>query len=211
VVTGLLLSMHTLPLSLAQSSPTLVGRRWLLWLLAAGGALLLAACAGVTGGPRLITVSEAQVVQRITEQFPLRRRYLELFDLTLSSPRVRLMPAENRVGTRVDYALGDFWGGSRRYDGTLTLSYGLRLEPTDNSVRMTDVRVEAFDAPNPGGRMATQVQRLGALVAEHLLNDFTLHRFKPEDLQSVQQRGYRPGSVRVVDGGLQLELLPISN
>lgn len=194
------------------SSPAATAwRRALLWLVAAGCALLLAACASVTGGPRVVTVSEAQLAQRITEQFPLRRRYLELFDLTLSSPRVRLIPAENRLGTRVDYAMGDFWGGSRRFDGALTLSYGLRFEPTDNSVRMTDVKVEAFDVPRLSGPMASQVQRLGALVAEHLLNDFSLHRFKPEELQTAQQRGYRPGSLRVVEGGLQLELLPNPN
>ena len=194
------------------SSPAATARRRaLLWLVAAGCALLLAACASVTGGPRVVTVSEAQLAQRITEQFPLRRRYLELFDLTLSSPRVRLIPAENRLGTRVDYAMGDFWGGSRRFDGALTLSYGLRFEPTDNSVRMTDVKVEAFDVPRLSGPMASQVQRLGALVAEHLLNDFSLHRFKPEELQTAQQRGYRPGSLRVVEGGLQLELLPNPN
>jgi hypothetical protein len=188
-----------------------VWRRALLWLLAAGLGTLLLACAGVTGGPRVVTVSEAQLVQRITEQFPLRRRYLELFDLTLSSPRVRLIPAENRLGTRVDYAMGDFWGGSRRFDGALTLSYGLRFEPTDRSVRMTDVKVEAFDVPRLTGPLANQAQRLGALVAEHLLNDFSLHRFTPEDLQTAQQRGYRPGSLRVVEGGLQLELLPNPN
>ena len=123
---------------------------------------------------------------------------------------MRLLPAENRLATRVDYALGDFWGGSRRFDGALSLSYGLRLEPSDLSVRLADVRVDAFDVPVLTGPMASQVQRLGALVAEHLLDDFSLHRFKPEDLQAAQQRGYRPGSVRVVDAGLQIELLPIT-
>ena len=108
---------------------------------------MLAACAGVTDGPRVVTVSEAQLAQRIAEQFPLRQRYLELFDLTLSSPRVRLMPAENRLATRVDYALGDFWGGSRRMDGALTLSYGLRFEPSDNSVRMSDVKLQPQTLP----------------------------------------------------------------
>lgn len=184
---------------------------WRLLVVGSGACLLvlLAACAGVTGGPRTVMVSEAQLAQRIAEQFPLRRRYLELFDLTLSSPRLRLIPAENRLATRVDYALGDFWGSSRRLEGVLSLSYGLRFEPADQSVRMTDVKLEAFDVPRLSGPMATQVQRLGALVAEHLLNDFSLHRFKPEDLQAAQQRGYRPGSLRVVDGGLQLELLPL--
>lgn len=173
--------------------------------------MLLGACASTGLAPRVVTVSEAQLAQRIAEQFPVRQRYLDLFDLTLSSPRVRLMPAENRIGTRVDYALGDFWGSSRRFDGALTLSYGLRFEPSDRSVRMTDVKVEAFDVPRLSGPLAQQAQRLGALVAEHLLNDFSLHRFKPEDLQLAQQRGFRPGALRVVDGGLQLEILPLSN
>lgn len=203
--------MRALSLSCLSFSAATAWRRVLLWLAAAGLATLLLACAGVTGGPRVVTVSEAQLAQRITEQFPLRRRYLELFDLTLSSPRVRLIPAENRLGTRVDYAMGDFWGSSRRFDGALTLSYGLRFEPTDNSVRMTDVKVEAFDVSRLSGPMASQAQRLGALVAEHLLNDFSLHRFKPEELQTAQQRGYRPGSLRVVESGLQLELLPNPN
>ena len=188
--------------------------RWLPWLLAVALVWLLSACSGGLGGfggPRVLTVSQAQLAERIDAQFPLRRRYLELFDLTLSSPRLRLIPADNRLGTRVDYALGDFWGDSRRSEGTITLSYGLRLEPADLSVRMTDVRLEGFDAPLLSGPMARQVQRLGGLVAEHLLDDFTLHRFKPEDLRSLTQRGYRLGNLRVVDEGLQVELLPLPN
>lgn len=196
------------PGSLPATAP--FTRRTLLGWTLAGSATVLAACAGLPGGPRVVTVSEASLAQRIAEQFPLRRRYLELFDLTLSSPRLRLLPAENRLATRVDYALGDFWGGSRRLHGAVTLSYGLRVEASDLSVRLTDVRVEAFDVPPLSGPMASQVQRLGALVAEHLLDDFSLHRFKPEDLQAAQQRGYRPGAVRVVDAGLQIELLPIT-
>ncbi|MFC7408857.1 hypothetical protein [Hydrogenophaga atypica] len=197
--------MRVLPLPLRFAAAPLARWHVLLALLLAGLVLVLGGCAALTG-PRVVSVSEAQLAQRIAEQFPVRRRYLELFDLTLSAPRVRLIPAENRVGTRMDFALGDFWGDSRRFDGALSLSYGLRFEPSDASVRMTDVRVEAFDVPRLSGPMANQAQRLGALVAEHLLNDFSLHRFKPEDLQSAQRLGLRPGVLKVVPGGLQLEL-----
>lgn len=202
--------MRVLPLPLRFAAAPLARWQVLLALLLAGLVLVLGGCAALTG-PRVVSVSEAQLAQRIAEQFPVRRRYLELFDLTLSAPRVRLIPAENRVGTRMDFALGDFWGGSRRFDGALSLSYGLRFEPSDASVRMTDVRVEAFDVPRLSGPMANQAQRLGALVAEHLLNDFSLHRFKPEDLQSAQRLGLRPGALKVVPGGLQLELTPPSH
>ncbi|MFC7459965.1 hypothetical protein [Hydrogenophaga defluvii] len=202
--------MRVLPLPLRFAAAPLARWHALLALLLAGLVLVLGGCVALTG-PRVVSVSEAQLAQRIAEQFPVRRRYLELFDLTLSAPRVRLIPAENRVGTRMDFALGDFWGGSRRFDGALSLSYGLRFEPSDASVRMTDVRVEAFDVPRLSGPMANQAQRLGALVAEHLLNDFSLHRFKPEDLQSAQRLGLRPGVLKVVPGGLQLELTPHSH
>lgn len=172
---------------------------------------LLAACAGGLGGPRTFTLTEAQLSQRVAEQFPLRKRYLELFDLTLSTPEIRLMPEQNRVGTRLSYALGDLWGGTRRLDGAMSFSYGLRFEPSDASIRLSDVRVESFDVPGVGAALAPQARRLGTLVAEQLLQDVSLHRFKPEELRTAQGLGWQPGTLRVVPGGLQLELVPIGS
>lgn len=178
------------------------------WLL--GVAVLLAACAAFTPGPRTVTVSEARLAQLIAEQFPLNRRLLEVFDLSLTAPEIRLLPDDNRIATRFRYTLGGLLMGSRRLDGGLHLSYGLRYEPSDASVRLTQVRVEDFDVPGVPAAYAPQARRLGALLAEGLLQDFTLHRLSADDLKGAQGLGYQPGELRVVPGGLQLQLVPVS-
>ncbi len=172
-------------------------------------ALLLAACAAFAPGPRTVSVSEARLAQLIAGQFPFNSRLLEVFDLTLTSPEVRLLPDENRIGTRFRYNLGGLFLGGRRYEGALQLSYGLRFEPSDASVRLANVRVEDFDVPGVPAAYAPQARRIGALLAEGLLRDFTLHRLSPDDLKNAQGMGYQPGELRVVPGGLQLQLNPV--
>lgn len=193
-----------------SSASFATGRRVLGRGLLLGAVALLAACAGV-GGPRTFTLSEAELTQRVAEQFPWRKRYLELFDLHLSDPQIQLMPEQNRIGTRLAYSLGDLWGGARRFDGSMSFTYGLRFEPSDASIRLSDVRVERFDVPGVSAALAPQARRLGTLVAEQLLQDVSLHRFKPEALRSAQGLGWQPGALRVVPGGLQLELVPINS
>jgi hypothetical protein len=181
-------------------------------LLAGSGVLavlLLVGCAALAPGPRTIEISEAKLGELINRQFPFNSRYLELFDVSLSAPQVRLMPAENRIGTTFSYSLGSLLLGARPFQGRLDLSYGLRFEPTDDTVRLTQVRVEGFEVPGVPPLYASRANRLGALLAESLLQNLVIHRLKPEDLQAVRGRGYQPGALTVLPGGLRLQLDPI--
>jgi hypothetical protein len=171
--------------------------------------LWLAGCAALQPGPRTIEISEAKLVEIINTQFPFNSRYLELFDVSLASPRVRLIPAENRIGTELRYSLGSFLLGARDYQGRLNLSYGLRFEPSDNTVRLSQVRVDGFEVPGVPSAYASRANRLGALLAENLLKDFVIHRLKPEDLEIARGWGYQPGALSVVPGGLRLQLDPV--
>jgi hypothetical protein len=181
-------------------------------LLANGGALaamLLTGCAALAPGPRTVEISEAKLVELIGRQFPFSSRYLELFDVSLSAPQVRLMPAENRIGTAFSYSLGSLLLGARPFQGRLDLSYGLRFEPADNTVRLSQVRVESFEVPGVPAAYASRANRLGALLAESLLQDLVLHRLRPEDLQAASGWGYQPGALSVLPGGLRLQLDPV--
>ena len=171
--------------------------------------LWLAGCAALQPGPRTIEISEAKLVEIINTQFPFNSRYLELFDVSLASPRVRLIPAENRIGTELGYSLGSFLLGARDYQGRLNLSYGLRFEPSDNTVRLSQVRVDGFEVPGVPSAYASRANRLGALLAENLLKDFVIHRLKPADLEIARGWGYQPGALSVVPGGLRLQLDPV--
>lgn len=182
-----------------------------LWLAGSVSVLVLglAGCAMLQPGPRTVGISEAKLAQAIAGQFPFNNRYMELFDVSLASPRVRLIPAENRIGTELGYSIGALLLGSRQMQGTLNLSYGLRFEPSDGTVRLADVRVEGFEVPGVPSAYASRANRLGGLLAENLLRDFVIHRVQPEDLRLAQGWGYQPGAVQVVPGGLQLQLDPV--
>ena len=60
--------------------------------------------------------------------------------------------------------------------------------------------------PPPIGQHAS---RMGGMLAEDLLRDLVVYRIRPEDLQSVGRRGYTPGELTVVPGGLQRRLDPV--
>lgn len=185
-------------------------KKWIYTLTSLLLAWGLAGCAVLQPGPRSIDLSEAKLAAMIGDQFPFNSRYMELFDVVLDRPQVRLMPAENRIGTAMGYSIGASLLGMRPTQGTLDLSYSLRFEPADQTVRLTQVRVERFDVPGVPPAYATRVNRLGGLLAEGLLQDFVIHRLKPEDLQAAQGWGYQPGALQVVPGGLRLQLDPVA-
>jgi len=189
-----------------MNTPKLSALRWLAPVLLAVG---LAGCALLQPGPRSIDLSEAKLAAMIGGQFPFNSRYMELFDVVLDRPQVRLMPAENRIGTAIGYSIGASLLGLRPTQGTLDLSYSLRFEPADQTVRLTQVRVERFDVPGVPSAYATRANRLGGLLAEGLLQDFVIHRLQPEDLRAVHGWGYQPGALQVLPGGLRLQLDPV--
>ncbi len=171
--------------------------------------LTLAGCGALPTGPRQIHISEAQLLERIASRFPVKQRYLGLFEVTLDQPRLRLLPEENRVGTEVSYLVGVPLPGSSDIKGKLELSYGLRFEPSDTTLRLTQARVERLDVNGLNAAQAAQVKKLGGLLAEDLMKEAVVHRLKKEDMESLAGRGYRPGELRVVPGGLRLTLDPL--
>lgn len=168
----------------------------------------LSGCAAFKPGPRTVEIPEHRLVEAIAHQFPRSNRYLDLFDVTLSSPKVRLMPEVNRIGTQMDFTMGTPLVETRVQRGTLSLSYGLRLDPSDNTVRLDAVRMESLTMPDMPHGQAERLQRLGGKLVEGFLPDLVVYRLKPDDLRTVQGWGYRPGALRVVPGGLELQLDP---
>ncbi|MDZ4144118.1 MAG: hypothetical protein U1D29_06220 [Burkholderiales bacterium] len=185
--------------------------RWATMALLAGMvAALLGACAALSPGERTIKISEARLSELIGRQFPFNRRYLEVFDVTISAPKVTLLPESNRIATRFNYSTGSFLLGAREFAGTLDLSYALRFEPSDNTVRLADVRAEGVQVPGVPPAYQRQANRLGGLLTENLLHDFVVHRLSQDDLKTAAGWGYQPGAFKVVPGALLLQLNPVA-
>lgn len=176
------------------------------FLLPATAALLLAGCAGF-GGPKVITLDEAELARLMAKNFPLERRALEILDLRLDAPRTTLLPQSNRLASDIELQATERLT-ARRYQGRLSMDYRLRYDEAAQAVRLADVRVQRLQFDDAAERLQPFVERLAALLAEQVLRDAVIYRFKPEDLQKAGQRGYQPGAVTVTSRGVEITLAP---
>jgi len=183
-------------------------RGWVVGVLLLAAAALTAGCAALMG-QRDVEVSQAQLQQAVERRFPIERRYFELLDVTVAAPRVLLRPETNRLATEFEVLVSDrILHGQHR--GTIVLNYGLRFEASDNSVRLTNVRIDRFEIDGASALLRQPFDRLGAQLAEQTLNERPVYTLRPKDIEAVQGRGYRLGDIRVTSTGLVLALLPDS-
>lgn len=189
-------------------------RRLTLHSILAVVCLLLSACALQPPAPKSVTVSEQQLAQAITSQFPFGSTMLEVLDVVVSTPRITLDPATNRINTSFDLTVApnSLLGLliDKTYKGGIDMSYGLRFEPSDNSVRMTDVRVSRLTMEGTPDKLKRPLEKLGPSLAQRVLKDFSLYRLRPEDLLAAEGYGYKPGVFSVVPGGLSIMLDPVA-
>lgn len=168
-----------------------------LWLVA-----LLSACAT---GPRTVEIPREQLQAALERRFPQVPRLGGLSVIEVGVPRLQLLPQQNRL--RVDFSVASSGRiAPRPPRGELGLSFGLRYEPGDASIRAADVRVEQIELQGVPQEVRGFLRAAGALVAEQLLDGAVLHTLRPEDV--ARAGGWMPGAIRVTPTGVRVELLP---
>jgi hypothetical protein len=170
-------------------------------LLVAAGLGLLCGCASID--PRHLTLSAAEVQARVARQFPRQQRLMELLDVSLANPVVRLVPERNRMATTMDLQASERLSG-RALRGSLAIDHGLRFEPSDATVRLANVKVEGVKLELAGTPLSGQAARLAALLAERVLDDFVIYRVSDEKRQSLARAGVNDADVAVTANGIEL-------
>lgn len=177
-------------------------------LLALVAGLALSACASLVA-PRSVTLEAAQIQQLLDRRFPQDRRLLEVLDVRVSAPRARLLPDTQRVGAVLDLQANDRLFGAR-WHGRLDFDAALRWQPADQTLRLHQVRVLdlVFD---PGSRAPrSTAERLGAALAERLLEDLTLYQLAGETAARLQRAGLQPAAVVVQRHRVTIALQPMA-
>jgi hypothetical protein len=168
-------------------------------------ALVLALLAACASGPREVHVPARRLEAALARHFPSELHPGGLFSLNIGLPHLQLQPQDNRV--RLDFpveAASRILHGAGR--GELSVSFGLRYEPADGSLRTVDVRVEHLALQGLPAAWSATLQAAGSTVAEHLLEGTVLHTFTPEDL--ARAHGWTPGAIRVTPDGVRIQMLP---
>lgn len=182
-------------------------RRHFLLGLPGLAALSLGGCAGLLGPPT-VTLSEADIAHLMERRFPLERSLLDIFDVTVQAPRVRLLPERKRLavvlGVRArNRLLGLGWQGQLEFDAAL------RWDAGDQTVRFDQVRVQDLAFAEPGALSRNTVERLGAALAERVLEGSAIYRLPAERAAQLRARGYVPGGVSIGPRGLDIGFVPL--
>ena len=162
----------------------------------------LAGCAGLNG-PRNVSLSQEQLQAQIDRQYPRQQRLLEVIEVNVARPVLRLLPERNRIATDLDLSATERLSG-RTVRGSLALDYALRYEPSDASVRLSQVRVQEARLDLGNGPLSPSGARVGALLAERLLDDFVLYRADPQRLELLQRAGITTAEIVVTPRGVDV-------
>jgi len=179
------------------------------WLALSAAALLIviAGCASVAG-PRTLVLGVADLNRLLDEHGPFQRRLIDVLDVRVQHPKVRLLPDSNRLASDFEVGLTERVSG-RSYNGRMAIDYGLRYDDTVQAIRLTQVRVNRLEVDKLPSQSQSGLGNLGKLIAENLLDDAVLYRVRPEDLKSAEGRGYKPGNIAITSRGVELTLVPI--
>lgn len=167
---------------------------------------MLAACASLLG-PRTIEISRDELLTKLGKQFPTTKRVMKLLDVTASLPSLDLQEDKNRVSASVDLIAKELIMG-QEYKGKVALSFGLRFEPKDLTLRLMDPKVEQVAVEGLPAVYQRALTNLGAKLVEETLNDYTVHQLKPEDLRTADRLGYEVKDIAVTRTGLAVHLVP---
>lgn len=171
--------------------------------------LLVAWGCATLGGPLTWTLTPREIERLIEKNFPLERAVAEIFDATVQAPRLNLLPERNRIAAEVDVALrqrllGLRWNGRIRFDSAL------RWDAGSQTLRLVQVRVQDLAIEdNVGSASRNAFERLGAALAERVLEGMLLYRLPPERARQLEGFGRAPSEVKVTPRGVEITFSPI--
>jgi hypothetical protein len=176
------------------------------------GLVGLSACGSVSGltglmGPRTIEINRDQLMSKLGQQFPMKNQVLDVFEVTAMSPRLTLQPDNNRVLADLDIAAKDRLF-EKSYQGSLWLSFGLRYEPRDQTIRLQQVTIDKVSLQGLPASYERYLTRLGAWLAEDRLQNFVVHRLSPDQLAQADKHGLTVSDVKITPKGLGVMLQP---
>ncbi|WP_413913463.1 DUF1439 domain-containing protein [Candidatus Skiveiella danica] len=148
------------------------------WLLGAALGLALAGSGCTPSGPRSVTLSLDQMQEKLATRFPRRYPVAGLAELNLQTPRLSLRPERNRLNAVM--AVEASGPALRRtYSGSMDVDFALRFEPSDQTVRATELEVLALQLEGLPAQASTLLAGLGPTLAQQALREVVLSRCAP--------------------------------
>ncbi|MCY1367178.1 hypothetical protein D9M69_541020 [compost metagenome] len=175
------------------------------WLAVAGAAALAAGLAACGAFRNEYTFSQSQLQAALERKFPFNKRYMELFDIQLTNPQLTLDSVRNRVNVQFDAVIDNKLFFRQALTGRFALDSGLRYDAPTRSVVLQDPEVQRFDVQGMPAQFSRQLNALGGILAEQLLQGYPLYTFREDQLR-VAGTQVEPGTITVLPDGINVKV-----
>lgn len=153
-------------------------RRGALGLLACAA---LASCASLVG-PRQIEIPLAKLQAGLDRRFPLNNRLLELFDIELTRPQLRLQAGSDRVALTMDALVAPPFL-KQSWHGSLALSGRLVVDAARGAVLISDAHVDQFAVDGVDEARQRQFGKVANVLMSKVVRDVPVYSFRMDDLR----------------------------
>ena len=151
-------------------------------------------------------VSLDQMQQAVAQRFPRRYPVQGLLNLDLQTPRLRLLPEQNRL--RAEMAVEAAGPALNRvHQGSFDVEFGLRYEASDRTLRAHQLRLARLSFPTLQPKVVEMLNTYAPVLADQSLREVVLHELTPKDLAAVDAMGMQPGPITVTRNGLVIGLV----
>jgi hypothetical protein len=172
-------------------------------LFAVSVLLVLVGCASILGD-RTVTVTGAEIQQKLNEKLAIPISLLKVFDVSLSNSLVTFDQATGRILTVMDADLSSALF-NQNLSGKLGISGKLRFDAASSSIVLDAPKVEKINFDGASEKYNDLLSALAKTVGGDMLNGLTLYKVKPADL-TLGSTQYLPKDLQVTNNGLQITL-----
>lgn len=159
-----------------------------------------------TTTPPRFNVSLDRLQSEVAQRFPLRYPVAGLLNLDLNAPRLGLLPDQNRLRAVMPVSASGA-ALARNQQGSFTVDFALRYEHSDRSLRAHQLKVYRFRFPDLPHEAVDMLNTYATALAEQALREVVLYQLQPKETAMADLLGLRPGSIKVTEQGLSVELI----
>lgn len=156
-------------------------------LIAVIFAVLLGGAYFVLKGKRYeVVITQEQIDAGLTSRFPASKRYLSLFSITYSNPKVILLEQADRVQVGMDVTLNIRVNDDPKpLGGGATLTSGIRYDSEAQVFYLDDVVFDRLEVAGVPDKWLQLVTEFAAEVAEDFVESQPVYRLQAKDAKTA--------------------------
>jgi hypothetical protein len=152
-------------------------------------------------------IGAARLLEGLAARFPLRFGAPGLVELEVRDPALLLLAARNKLGAALRLEAG---GPALRdrVSGEVDVLFALRYEASDRTIRAREPEIHGVRWPGLPPETAAVLSNLTRGMLAGLQAEVVLHRFTDRELALPDAMGLEPGTLTVVEDGLDIAFVP---